>query len=66
MRIRIRIWDPGIFLTMDPGIFLTMDPGIFLTMDPGIFLTMDPGWKKFGSGIRDKRPESATVLETYE
>jgi hypothetical protein len=22
----------------------------------------DPGWKKFGSGIRDKRPGSATLV----
>jgi hypothetical protein len=27
-----------------------------------IFLTMDPGWKKFGSGIRDKHPGSATLF----
>jgi hypothetical protein len=32
------------------------DPG------SGIFLTLDPGWKKFGSGIRDKHPGSATLL----
>jgi hypothetical protein len=24
----------------------------------------DPGWKKVGSGIRDKHPGSATLLET--
>ncbi len=23
----------------------------------------DPGWKKFGSGIRDKHPGSATLSE---
>jgi hypothetical protein len=23
----------------------------------------DPGWKKFGSGIRDKHPGSATLFE---
>ncbi len=22
---------------------------------------LDPGWKKFGSGIRNKHPESATL-----
>jgi hypothetical protein len=31
--------------------------------DPGIFFTLDPGWKKFGSGIRDKHSESATLLD---
>jgi hypothetical protein len=33
------------------------DPGsrIFLTLD------RDPGWKKFGSGIPDKHPGSATL-----
>jgi hypothetical protein len=29
--------------------------------DPGIW---DPGWKKFGSGIRDKHPGSATLNKT--
>jgi hypothetical protein len=32
------------------------DPGIFLALDP------DPGWEKFGSGIRDKPPVSATLV----
>jgi hypothetical protein len=27
----------------------------------GIFLILDPGWKKFGPGIRDKNPRSATL-----
>jgi hypothetical protein len=31
----------------------------------GIFLTLDPGWEKFGSGIRDKHPGSATVQHCY-
>ncbi len=26
----------------------------------------DPGWKKVGSGIRDKHPESATLLELMD
>jgi hypothetical protein len=26
-------------------------------------MTRDPGWKKFGFGIRDKHPGSATLLE---
>jgi hypothetical protein len=30
--------------------------------DPEIFLTLDPGWEKFGSGIRDKHPVSATLV----
>jgi hypothetical protein len=30
--------------------------------DPGFFFTLDPGWKKLGSIIRDKHPESATLL----
>jgi hypothetical protein len=30
--------------------------------DPGIFLPLDPGWKKFGSGIREKHPGSATLV----
>ncbi len=38
--------------------------------DPGseIFLTLDlgSGMKKFGSGIRDKYPASATLLKTNE
>jgi hypothetical protein len=32
--------------------------------DLGIFLTLDPGWKKFGSGVRDNHPGSATLLLT--
>jgi hypothetical protein len=36
------------------------DPG------PEIFFTLDPesGMKKFGSGIQDKHPGSATLLHT--
>jgi hypothetical protein len=30
--------------------------------DPGIFVIRDPGWKKFGSGIRNKHPGSATLV----
>jgi hypothetical protein len=30
--------------------------------DPGIFLIRDPGWEKFGYGIRDKHPGSATLI----
>ncbi len=26
------------------------------------FFDSDPGWKKFGSGVRDKHPGSATLL----
>jgi hypothetical protein len=26
------------------------------------FFDADPGWKKFGSGIQDKHPGSATLL----
>jgi hypothetical protein len=37
----------------------------FLDVDPdpgsGIFFPRDPGWKKFGSGIHDKHPGSATT-----
>jgi hypothetical protein len=33
------------------------DPG------SGAFLTRGPGWKKFGFGIRDKHPGSATLLK---
>jgi len=33
-------------------------------LDLGIFLTLDPGWKKFGFGIRDKHPGSATLVTT--
>jgi hypothetical protein len=29
--------------------------------DPGIFLILDPGWQKFGSGVRDEHPGSATL-----
>jgi hypothetical protein len=40
----------------------------FFDADPdpgsGIFLTLDPGWKKFGSGIRDKRSGSTTLVTT--
>ncbi len=38
----------------------------FFDANPGsrIFLTLDPGLKKFGSGIRDKHPGSATLKET--
>ncbi len=25
---------------------------------------LDPGWKKFGSGIRDKHPGSATLIQS--
>ncbi len=36
----------------------------FFDADPEIFWTLDPGWKQFGSGIRDKHPGSATLLES--
>jgi hypothetical protein len=26
----------------------------------------DPGWKNFGSGIRDKHPGSATLLNNFK
>jgi hypothetical protein len=29
--------------------------------DPG-WENLDPGWKKFGAGIRDKHPRSATLV----
>ncbi len=29
------------------------------------FFDADPGWKKFGSGMRDKYPGSATLLDAY-
>ncbi len=33
--------------------------------DPGFKIRiLDPGWKKFGYGIRDKHPGSATLLKT--
>jgi hypothetical protein len=34
------------------------------TRDPESFgpWNRDPGWKKFGSGIRDKHPESAKLI----
>jgi hypothetical protein len=28
------------------------------------FFYADPGWKKFGSGIRDKHPGSATLVSS--
>jgi hypothetical protein len=36
---------------------------LFFDADPGsgIFLIRDPEWKKFGSGIQDKHPGSATL-----
>ncbi len=38
--------------------FIDTDP------DPGsrIYLSLDPGLKKFGSGIQDKHPGSATLV----
>jgi hypothetical protein len=33
----------------------------FFDANPGIFLTLDLGWEKFGSGIKDKHPGSATL-----
>ncbi len=35
----------------------------FFNADPGIFLTLDTGWKKFGSGMQDNHPGSATLLK---
>jgi hypothetical protein len=36
--------------------------------DPGSEMekNWDPGWKIFGSGIRDKHPESATLIRFYK
>jgi hypothetical protein len=39
--------------------FFDADPGC------GIEKISDPGWKKFGSGIRDKHPGSATLLINF-
>ncbi len=33
----------------------------FFDADPGCKKNSDPGWKKIGSGIREKHPESATL-----
>jgi hypothetical protein len=30
------------------------------------FFYADPGWKKFGSGIRDKHPGSATLTNIFD
>jgi hypothetical protein len=29
------------------------------------FFDADPGWKKFGTAIRDKHPEFATLVKSY-
>jgi hypothetical protein len=48
------------FFDANPG------SGMEKNSDPGFGIEniriRDPGWKKFGSGIRDKHPGSATLV----
>jgi hypothetical protein len=65
--IRIRDEHPGSYFQKHRNIFFGLKILKFFDADPGMgsgsFLTLDPGWKKFGSGIWDKHPGSATLLK---
>jgi hypothetical protein len=60
MWMRIRIWDPGSGNLFDHG------SGNLFDLGSGNLFDYGSGMEKIRIRIRDKRPESATVLETYE
>jgi hypothetical protein len=70
------IWDPdpgwGQNPDPDPGSRMNLPDRFSKSLETVLGLKIlkffdadtDPGWKKFGSGIRDKHPGSATLLLT--